>query len=107
LEEMEQVLEDNELYKIDAESCYKLMQEGFSKIFIDKNTYKIIGYCHTIDKKLIQISEDFVVYLRDMNSITPKKKSISFTIDEILDKINQYGIDSLTYQEKQFLKNNS
>lgn len=107
VEDFEKLLEDNDLNNVDPESCHKLMLEGFTKLFIDKNTYKIIGYCHSMDRKLIQISEDFIVYLRDMNSITPKKKPINFTIDEILDKINQYGIESLTYQEKKFLDNNS
>jgi hypothetical protein len=107
LEDFERVLEENELHKIDAESCYKLMLEGYTKIFIDKETLKMIGYCHSVDKKLIQISEDFILYLRDMNSITFKTKKTDFTIDSILDKISQLGIESLTYQEKEFLKNNS
>jgi hypothetical protein len=104
--DFQKVLDDNELFKIDAESCYNLMLDGYTKIFIDKNTLKIIGYCHSVDKKLIQISEDFVLYLRDMNSITQNRKT-NLTIDSILDKINQYGIDSLTHNEKEFLKNNS
>lgn len=107
LEDFEKLLEDNNLDNVDPESLHKLMLEGFTKLFIDKNTYKIIGYCHSMDRKLIQISEDFVLYLRDMNSITSKKKINTFTIDDILDKINQFGIESLTYQEKKFLDNNS
>jgi hypothetical protein len=107
LEDFEKVLEDNELDKIDPESLYKLLLEGYTKLFIDKETFKIIGYCHTVDRKLIQISEDFILHLRDMNSITFKSKKGNFTIDSILDKISQFGIESLTYQEKEFLKNNS
>ena len=107
LEDFEKVLEDNELDKIDPESLYKLLLEGYTKLFIDKETFKIIGYCHTVDRKLIQISEDFILHLRNMNSITFKSKKGNFTIDSILDKISQFGIESLTYQEKEFLKNNS
>jgi len=79
----------------------------YTKIFIDKNTFKIVGYCHGLDKKLIQISEDFVLHLKNMNSISFKKSTQHFTIDSILDKINEKGIDSLTKLEKEFLNNNS
>ena len=107
LEDFEKVLEDNDLTNIDAEACLNLMMEGYTKVFIDKNTYKIIGYCHQYDKKLIQISEDFVLYLKNMNSITYRNFKPNLTIDSILDKINEKGIDSLTKQEKEFLNNNN
>jgi hypothetical protein len=42
-----------------------------------------------------------------MNSISFKKSTQHFTIDSILDKINEKGIDSLTKLEKEFLNNNS
>jgi hypothetical protein len=106
VEDYQKLLDDNEMDNIDAEACYNLMMEGYTKIFIDKNTYKIIGYCHGFDKKLIQISEDFIVHLKNMNSIGFKKNH-NLTIDSILDKINEKGIDSLTKTEKEFLNNNS
>lgn len=107
LKDFEKVLEDNQLHKIEAESLYQLMLEGYTKIFVDKETLKIIGYCHIVDKKLIQISEEFILFLKDMNSITFKNNKNNLTVDSILDKISQYGIKSLTQQEKEFLKNNS
>lgn len=107
LDEFQKVLDDNDLTNVDAESCYKLMIDGFTKIFIDKNTLKIIGYCHESERKLIQISEDFILYLKNMNSLSFKKNPKDLTIDSILDKISQFGIDSLTTQEEEFLKNNS
>lgn len=106
VEDYQKLLDDNEMDNIDAEACYNLMMEGYTKIFIDKNTYKIIGYCHGFDKKLIQISEDFIVHLKNMNSIGFKRNQ-NLTIDSILDKINEKGIDSLTNKEKEFLNNNS
>jgi hypothetical protein len=107
VEDFEKLLSDNELDNIDPEACFNLMMEGYTKIFIDKNTFKIVGYCHGLDKKLIQISEDFVLHLKNMNSISFKKSTQHFTIDSILDKINEKGIDSLTKLEKEFLNNNS
>lgn len=107
IEDFERLLDDNDLNNIDPEACYKLMIEGFTKLFIDSNTYKIIGYCHGADKKTTQISEDFIIHLKHMNSLTFKRKPQNFTIDSILDKINAKGIESLTKQEKEFLNNNS
>jgi len=105
IEDFENLLEQNDLIRIDAGACYNLMLDGYTKIFLDKNTSKIVGYCHQTDKKLIQISEDFVLYLKNMNSINFKREKLS--IDSILDKISQYGIKSLTKTEEEFLKNNS
>lgn len=107
IEDFERLIDDNELDNIDPEACYQLMVEGFTKLFIDSNTYKIIGYQHGSDKRLIQISEDFIINLKHMNSITFKRRPQNFTIDSILDKINAKGIESLTKQEKEFLNNNS
>jgi len=106
-EEFQRLLDDNELDSIDPEALYNLMLEGFTKIYFDVNTHKIIGLTHIENKKLIQISEDFIIHLRKMNSITLKPKNQNLTIDSILDKINLKGIDSLTEKEKDFLKNNS
>jgi hypothetical protein len=106
LEDFEKVLEQNKLDRIDAESCYNLMLDGFTKIFIDKTTFKLIGYCHQDYKKIVNITEDFITHLKNMNSITFINNT-QLSIDSILDKINQFGLDSLTYKEKEFLKNNS
>jgi hypothetical protein len=107
VEDFERLFEDNELDNLDPEACHKLMLEGFTKVFIDKETHKIIGFCHSQDKKLIQISEDFILHLKTMNSLTFKPSPNNFSIDSILDKINELGIDSLTKKEKEFLNNNS
>lgn len=105
IEDFENLLDQNDLTRIDAQACYDLMLDGYTKVFLDKNTSRIIGYCHQTDKKLIQITEEFVLHLKNMNSINIQRKKLS--IDSILDKISQYGIESLTKTEEEFLKNNS
>ena len=107
VEDFQRLFDDNDLENIDAEACYKLMLEGYTKIFIDKETHKIVGFCHSQDRKLIQISDDFIFHLKTMNSLTFKPTPTNLSIDSILDKINELGIDSLTKYEKQFLNNNS
>lgn len=106
---MENLLQQYELNLIDGESCFSLMQDGFTKIFIDKKTYKLIGYCHQSNRKMVQISDDFISHLRKMDSISIKKPKTKYklSIDSILDKINEFGLESLTQKEKEFLKNNS
>lgn len=106
-EDFQKLLDDNNLDDINSESLYTLMLEGYTKIFLDINTHKIVALTHQEDKKLIQISEDFIVHLRKMNSITFKSRRPNLTVDSILDKINLTGIESLTEREKEFLKNNS
>jgi hypothetical protein len=107
VEDFQSLLDDNGLDTIDPESLHTIMLEGFTKIYLDVNTHKIVALTHIDNKKMIQISEDFIVYLRRMNSITKKSKRNNLSIDSILDKINLKGIESLTEKEKDFLKNNS
>ena len=107
VEDFQSLLDDNGLDTIDPESLYSIMLEGFTKIYLDINTHKIVALTHIDNKKLIQISEDFIIHLRRMNSITKKSKRNNLSVDSILDKINLKGIESLTEKEKDFLKNNS
>jgi len=108
-EDLENLFQQHGLDTIDSETCFSLMRDGFTKIFIDKNTYKLIGYCHESNRKMIQISEDFISHLRKMDSITIKNPKIKYklSVDSILDKISELGVESLTEKEKEFLKNNS
>jgi hypothetical protein len=106
VEEFQTLLDDNNLDQIDPESLFNLMLDGYTKLFLDVNTFKIVGLTHQENKRLIQISEDFILFMKNMNSITIKSSKI-LTIDAILDKITSKGIESLTKREKEFLNNNS
>lgn len=106
IEDFQNLCDENNLDNIDAESLYNLMTNGYIKVFLDANSHEVIGLTHTENKRLLQISEEFIVHMKNMPSISLKPKTV-LTIDSILDKINSKGLDSLTKREKEFLNNNS
>ena len=86
--------------------------EKTNKIIIsedDSKICKIDGKKFESNRKMIQVSEDFISHLRTMDSITIKNPKIKYklSVDSILDKISELGVESLTEKEKEFLKNNS
>lgn len=107
VEDFEILFEDHGLDSFDPEACYNLMLEGYTKVFIDIKTHKILAYCHQEDKKNINVAYEFIDFLRKMDSITPTRYKSELTVDLILDKINKYGINSLTKREQNFLNNNN
>lgn len=106
VEDFQNLCDDNNLDNIDPESLFNLKENGYIKVFLDSNTHQVIALTHIEDKKLIQISEEFIIHMKNMPSITTKSKTI-LSIDSILDKINLKGLESLTSREREFLKNNS
>lgn len=107
VEELARVLKDNDLNYLDPVKVFQDKESGFTKIFFDRESGKIIGWVHKSDKRHIFFDEDFVFYLKNLKSITPKESSKPLSLDEILDKINEKGIDSLTQSEKIFLESQS
>lgn len=76
--------------------------DGFAKIWIDKNTDKIIAF----NKKkidVVMISDAFVDILNDITPSQLPKKNMD--LDTILEKISRSGIESLNDREREFLDN--
>ena len=94
-------------------------QKGWNKIWLTSDTLKIIGYENCDGKHFTQefldymagikpvqsedcvwIHSDYIPYCEEENSDDGCK-----TLDEVLDKINLHGIDSLSDSEKNILLN--
>ena len=94
-------------------------QKGWNKIWLTSDTLKIIGYENCDGKHFTQefldymagikpvqsedcvwIHSDYIPYCEEENS-----DDVCKTLDEVLDKINLYGIDSLSDSEKNILLN--
>lgn len=103
--EIEKALSDNNITNFCAKKLFEHKKNGYLKVFFDKTTQRIIAYTHKDDKKKIQLQTEFKDYLKNLKSISTKKKDLS--LDNILDKISESGIDSLTKREKSFLETNS
>jgi len=91
----------------------------WNKIWLTSDTLKIIGYenCDgkhftkefldymadikpVVPEDLIWTNSDYIPYCEEENSDDDCK-----TLDEVLDKINLYGVESLTVSEKNILRN--
>jgi hypothetical protein len=90
-------------YSLDIDIITQNKTQGFKYLWIDTYSSKIIAYNY-IGKDEIRIVENV---FNKVKVLKTKKASIPviLDVDTILDKITEYGIDSLVQEEKDFLKN--
>lgn len=80
----------------------------YSKIFIEKSTCEIVAV--EMKDGTFNLTNDFTKSLKNIKPISIQTKEVDIdkfdlsTIDEILDKINESGINSLTTKEKFILE---
>jgi hypothetical protein len=107
IEDLSKMLEDNGISILDAQKILTFKNEGYTKLFIDSETHKLKAFCHISLKGDIKLCEDYVSELKNMKSLDVVKEPKGLSIDSILDKINNTGLNSLNKYEKAFLENNS
>lgn len=105
------VIEDNKLSgKVSVEALKNFKENGYLKIWIDPKTIEVIAFTSSKKSGLI-INNDFIKYLKEMEPLREflvKDIVISdFSIDQILDKISERGVGSLTPDELNYLGENS
>ena len=78
----------------------------FAKMWFDTLNQEIVGYSSILDKDKLVLSESYTDIIIDIKPSELKKRRVDvLTVDNILDKIAKYGIDSLVKEEKDFLDN--
>ena len=97
IDEVKKMFDFNGLL-IDVESFVE-GNPGFDKIFIDSATSNIIGWTRA-GSETITFDADFIEAIELMPSISPK-----LSVEVILKKIRETGIDSLNRKEVDFLEN--
>lgn len=105
IQEFENLLKDNNIKTTTAKYLQKIKEDGYTKVFIDKNTHELVAFCHTSIKGEVKFTVEYVQFLKNLKSIDIKKEKTELDLDKILDKIIKGGLDSLTFQEKEFLEN--
>lgn len=103
-EDLSKIIENHSL-KIDPKKVLPL-GEKYSKIFIDKVSSELFAVIYR-GKNEVTISQHKEDTLLKLESLKIKENKIELSVDYLLDKINQSGIESLTAYEKLFLKKNS
>jgi len=111
-------LVDGSLQLDKKEGITKVWFDFDSKVliaFIDNNVFgSYKGLVTNSDLKLSKKEKDYLLNMKPTEFNTKKKKEVSVDIitlpvvlelDSILDKIKDYGIDSLVKEEKDFLDN--
>jgi hypothetical protein len=95
--------------KINPDVLIKLKDSGYSKLWVDSKSYEILCYCHSDNKRTIVFQTDFIDHLKTIPSLSFKEEvideSITYNIDDLLDKITTSGIKSLSKNELNFLNN--
>lgn len=102
IEDCKYLREDNNIPE-EAISDEKLFSyKNIIDIFLyDKTTFNIIAIIPT-DSDKMQFTEDFLKFMTDLKPLAFKRRKLD--LNQILDKINSMGLDSLNKSEKNFLK---
>lgn len=92
-------------YQIDdlyPKEIMEFKEEGYLKLYLDKKTHNLVALVHSDDKKFIEFTDEWFKFMRHIGSLKVPEKEV--TVDEVLDKINKYGMESLTKKELKVLK---
>ena len=78
----------------------------FAKMWFDTLNQEIVGYSSILEKDKLVLSDSYTDIINNIKPVDLKKRRVDIlTVDNILDKIAKYGIDSLVKEEKDFLDN--
>jgi hypothetical protein len=107
IEEYKKLAEDNNIPLI-PEAMIE-MRAKFSKAYVDIKNGIVVAVVRKDGS--FALTEDMEKSLSNIQPLTMKESSsamkLDYEIDDLLDKINEKGINSLTTREKLFLKRNS
>ena len=112
---------DNGL-EVNPKYLWDFKMNGYHKIWLDKNSFELIFWTESSNKKLICLNQQYIQYLRDLKSLVhikiekteeqkfetkqpmKSKSEVNQSIlDIILDKISSKGLDALSDKERDFL----
>jgi hypothetical protein len=107
IEEYKKLAEDNNIPLI-PEAMIE-MRAKFSKAYVDIKNGIVVAVVRKDGS--FALTEDMEKSLSNIQPLTMKESNstmkLDYEIDDLLDKINEKGINSLTTREKLFLKRNS
>lgn len=107
IKEYKKLAEDNNVPLI-PEAMLE-MRARFSKAFVDINNGIVVAVVRKDGS--FALTEDMEKILSNIKPLTMKETNsavkLDYEVDDLLDKINEKGIESLTTREKLFLKRNS
>lgn len=107
-ENIEKLLIDNGL---NDELCHEKLAEmkakGVDKLYVDSKTFETVASVFSDNPLKVMWERTFLVQVLDIKPIKFEGQKSQLDVDVILDKINESGIDSLTKEEKEYLKNNN
>jgi len=107
IEEYKKLAEDNNIPLI-PEAMIE-MRAKFSKAYVDIKNGIVVAVVRKDGS--FALTEDMEKSLSNIQPLTMKESNsamkLDYEIDDLLDKINEKGINSLTAREKLFLKRNS
>jgi hypothetical protein len=105
-EEIENIAVANDI-SIDSKKVSDLAAK-YSKVFVDKLTGELFAVMKkgSSEVEMSKFCEDKLLSIKSSTPINDKIEN-NFTIDSILDKITEKGLESLSIREKLFLKKNS
>lgn len=102
IEDVKTLLKSNDLDDLYAREIMDFKEDGYLKLYLDRVTHNLVAFTHSDDKKFIEFTDEWLKFMRHIEPIELPSKEL--TIDDILDKINKSGMESLTKEELKKLK---
>lgn len=101
----EKLTEVAKLYNLEEKSLINNKKDGFAKLYINSVDGGLVAFTYKSNKDEVVIADVFTDLLKSVTPIIIEKKQpkIEMTVDNILDKISKYGIESISINEKKFL----
>lgn len=91
-----------DIHGLEYQVLLSTKNQGFAKIWINKDTMKIFAFTLKKDDT-VRFTDEFSKDLSEMVPVDVPKQPKVLDLDTILEKISTYGIDSLRPNEKEFL----
>ncbi len=102
IDDVKSLLKNNDLDDLYPKEIMEFKNDGYLKLFLDKETHNLVAFTHSDDKKFIQFTDEWLKFIRHVETLELPQKNIS--VDDVLDKINKSGMDSLTKEEFRLLR---
>jgi hypothetical protein len=102
------LIEIGDKYEFDNESLLKNKKSGFAIIWYDIESKILVAFTRKKDNNIYYTNfmDEFLDSITEIEMLSRKNRVLEdLTVDNILEKISKYGIDSLTKAEKDFLDN--
>ena len=104
LKKIKELLKLHNIEDSSAKEILEMREDGYLRLYLDKKTHYLVAFTHEDNKGKLEFTEEFLKFVKRMHPIGFPDNELN--VDDILDKISETGLESLTKREKKWLRKN-